>query len=578
MEVAVEARRALLALKPDCVALELPQNFQDLFIQAAARLPDISLISSDEICFPCEPCDANFEGIRYALESHIPICCIDLDVKDYPEYREPLPDPYSISKIGLKTYYQIYTGSIRPYAPLRSHQDKRRELHMSRLLKELSFSYERIFVCLGMSHVQQVLFHLKDSSYPVYSHEARNTKQIATYTEELSREITAECGWFTRAFEEWRQNDSLPPPDRHRLIWQLLKAAQEQYEKKPRPLFRPQFIETTLRFATNWAKIKGGLLPSLFQLITSAKGCVDHNFAYEVWKAATEYPFYKNVDNLPVKETCLDEVWGASKRVHFHLKSPSEKGFFERRKKEEKQKMRLYPPSIFSMCSYQKEDVAIENFASHLKKKTKSFEREAGSKTLPFSTSLEDGIDVKETIRHWAEKKLYVKSQGRPPGGVGSCVVIFDEEPISQEAKEKYPLKMTWLGEHTQESDMAFYATSLRDDIIGPGISRCSYGGFLLSYPSMRLFDVWQDPEYGEIKQKHELLIAAACDYSTQPLIAYLGIHPPPSELKAYARRQAKRLAFLPLSLFPSYVIKKIRTFHILGSKATRDIAGEYID
>ena len=47
---------------------------------------------------------------------------------------------------------------------------------------------------------------------------------------------------------------------------------------------------------------------------------------------------------------------------------------------------------------------------------------------MPFASSLEDGIDTSETIRHWPEKKLYVKVQGKPPGGVGSMVVIFDED------------------------------------------------------------------------------------------------------------------------------------------------------
>ena len=94
-------------------------------------------------------------------------------------------------------------------------------------------------------------------------------------------------------------------------------------------------------------------------------------------------------------------------------------------------------------------------------------------------TSLEDGIDTRETIRHWHEKKLYVKMWGKPPGGVGSIVVIFDDDS-QQEGKsyeEKFPWKTTWIGEHEQESDMALYATPLASNVVGPGISRCEYGG-----------------------------------------------------------------------------------------------------
>ena len=98
-----------------------------------------------------------------------------------------------------------------------------------------------------------------------------------------------------------------------------------------------------------------------------------------------------------------------------------------------------------------------------------------------------DGIDVRETIRHWSEGKIYVRELGRVPGEVGSLVVIFDED------EERYPYLQTWLGEHDQESDMAFFCTDPTQGVVGPGICRTTYGGFLLSYPPQRILDVWSD-------------------------------------------------------------------------------------
>src|SRR5690606_1254589 len=101
------------------------------------------------------------------------------------------------------------------------------------------------------------------------------------------------------------------------------------------------------------------------------------------------------------------------------------------------------------------------------------------------TTTIEDGIDVRETLRHWYERKLYIKSRDRPAAAVGSIVVVFSED-FSEEHEgyiEKYPWKTTWLGEHSQESDMAFYATPMTANLVGPGISRCEYGGFMMSYP-----------------------------------------------------------------------------------------------
>ena len=63
----------------------------------------------------------------------------------------------------------------------------------------------------------------------------------------------------------------------------------------------------------------------------------------------------------------------------------------------------------------------------------------------------------------------------------------------NRSSREQFPWKLTWLGEHNQESDMAFYATPAGEEVIGPGISRCEYGGFVLSYPPYRMVDIWKD-------------------------------------------------------------------------------------
>lgn len=50
--------------------------------------------------------------------------------------------------------------------------------------------------------------------------------------------------------------------------------------------------------------------------------------------------------------------------------------------------------------------------------------------------------------------------------------MIFDDE-----RDDRYPYCITWLGEHQNESDMAFYATDPYQNFAGPGIGRAEYGG-----------------------------------------------------------------------------------------------------
>jgi hypothetical protein len=197
-----------------------------------------------------------------------------------------------------------------------------------------------------------------------------------------------------------------------------------------------------------------------------------------------------------------------------------------------------------------------------------------------MTVSIEDGVDLKETIRHFTEKKLYVKTRGRPIGGVGSIVMIFDEDETENALAEpeKFPWKTTWIGEHNQESDMAFFATYPVDQVIGPGISRCQYGGFMMSYPPRRLQDVWHDEEYAECRTKAEVLLMAAIDYSLKPAVVYVASKPPRSQIKSYARRFGKKIIYLPIGQLSPITLKKLRIFHVLDGHDKRSIAAEYIN
>jgi hypothetical protein len=57
---------------------------------------------------------------------------------------------------------------------------------------------------------------------------------------------------------------------------------------------------------------------------------------------------------------------------------------------------------------------------------------------------------------------------------------------------------------------MAFYSTFPFDNMVGPGIGRAEYGGFLMSLPPRRMYDVWQDADYEYAESKSERLLLAA--------------------------------------------------------------------
>ena len=124
---------------------------------------------------------------------------------------------------------------------------------------------------------------------------------------------------------------------------------------------------------------------------------------------------------------------------------------------------------------------------------------------------------------------------------------------------------------------MALFATDPTQQIVGPGIMRSTYGGFMLSYPPGRLFDVWRDPDYFGARSKAELLLMAAVDYSREKLIVHVAKNPPSARARGWASRQAKRIVHIPIGSLSPVAIRKLRVVHILAGRDKRHIAGDYI-
>ena len=182
-----------------------------------------------------------------------------------------------------------------------------------------------------------------------------------------------------------------------------------------------------------------------------------------------------------------------------------------------------------------------------------------------------DGIDLRETVRNWHTGKIFVQECMPVKGSVDSIVVIFDEDSTS------YPCTMTWLGEHHQESDMAFYATDPDQRPAGPGINKALYGGFLMTMPPGRLFDVFGDPAYRSASNHAERLLLAGIDYGLERFVLYAAPKPPRPFMQVIAGRYGKRILYIPLAQLSPVMLRKIRTFHILAGKSVREYAKDYI-
>jgi hypothetical protein len=272
-----------------------------------------------------------------------------------------------------------------------------------------------------------------------------------------------------------------------------------------------------------------------------------------------------------------DEVWLRTRKLRIRRRLP-------------KMKQRMRPSGVkprkgerfkgewakqtdgHSICSYPPEDLVIENYGRFLKRYAKSKLSEERARVEPFLSSMLDGIDLRETIRNWHEGKLYVRDLGKFSGEVGALVVIFDED-----RQGRYRYLTTWLGEHQNESDMAFYSTHPFDHLVGPGIGRAEYGGLLMTLPPRRLDDVWSDPDYDTAETKAERLLMAGLDYAVERNVVYIAAKPPRSLFRHYAARANRKIIYIPLGQLSPTKLKKIRVVHVLDSYQRRAEAKEFI-
>ncbi len=586
MEFAVEVRRQFELFQPSVVAVEYPHTLKDKILQGIERLPLLSVVHYEEsdgtlAYLLIEPTDGQIEAVRLALSNGLPVHFIDRDEEGYPLDLSPMPDPYAVKRIGHDAYCSAYL-STHAHDPVRP-EDALREKTMAYFLKRLSGEgAERILFVGGLAHMPGILRMLDQSQAQVMGRQKREKVGLAHLDQESSREILSEAPFLAAAFERARTDNTTPDLDRLRLNQDLLALAQQHYWKHDKEELSHGQARILNKFARNYALMNGMLVPGLYQLIIASRGVADDNFAYAVWEKGTDYPWQTEAPGMPVLRLTGKDLFLDQRQVRFHRRMKTMRRRLVpvpvRRKKREK-----YPGQWRegfkgdAICSYPPEDLVIEGYGRYLQKKALEIKSEENSRVIPFTCSMQEGLDIRETIRDVVQKRIFIREERPLKGKVGSVVVIFSSDFADEDGKEEYPWRMTWLGEHSQESDMAFYSTPAGEVMDGPGISRCQYGGFMLSYPPMRVYDIWRDPFFGLARNKPERLLMAALDYSLERHVVYVAGSPPSGWCKSLAARLGRNIIYLPIGTFSPVTLKKIRTFHVLDGHPVRRYAHTYI-
>ncbi len=634
VELAAVARSVCLALEPAAVAVELPTTLRDAVLRAILRLPELSMVIAEppgegEATVWCAcPGDPFAEALRWALAEGREVALVDPDLDYEGRHRDRVPDPAALEVIGAGPYLGELVAALDSSEAEVATEDRLRERGMAYHLQSLR---ERvaggpILALVGAAHAARLARALRVPAPVPFARPRRTRVEVRNLHPDDLCAVLEEPP-LLHALWELLRADALPPEppfaatvaprraldaraapappvdprlraealvawiahqavkpsswggrgvDRQaleRAVWRVGAASfTAQTREETRPWQRRIFHDFTRRMSA----LSGRLSGRLWAWTAAARGVGDDNLAWEVFDVARTYPAQRAETEIPTARVEGDELKLGTRTLRFRRR------FFQVKRRLVRVRTRPEPEDPADwleafegemICSYPPEDLVIEDFGRFLQRKAVSILAAQNARTEPFSTSFLDGVDIRETLRNVHESRIYVREMRKVPGGAGSVVVIFDHDPAGTE----YPYLMTWLGEHEEESDMAFYASDPAAQVVGPGILRATYGGLMMSLPPRRVYDVWRDPDYARARDKAEVLVMAAVDYSTERLVVHVAAKAPSERMRRYATARGKRLVHIPLGSLSPQTLRKIRVVHLLAGPDKRAVAPHYV-
>ena len=288
----------------------------------------------------------------------------------------------------------------------------------------------------------------------------------------LLGELPFIAGLYERARQELEDDENLSIDG----VKELVLAARDRYRadlKKRARKLSPHLLATYLKYVRNLSLIERRFTPDLYTLIVAAQQMAGDQFAIHVAETARDYPYQ---DYLPHDEfeMSIDRGKfpdGTITRLKSRLPGPPvtwRTCQLNRRppKIDQEKWQTLWNP--FRQCSWPPEDVAIERFRTHVKDHALNILGHDLARVEKFSTSLKDGLDIRETLRNWHTGDLYVKVLPPSRGNLDCVIMLFDSPADPRD----YPWRITWHAESHDESTLSFFATHYRGEVVGPGIAQ----------------------------------------------------------------------------------------------------------
>lgn len=613
-DMAQEVRETLIGRRFDCLAVPLPPSVEEKLETAVDALPRISLVVMPELDYdgmpvvsfiPVDPCQAVIMGIRVAIGEGISRAYIDREVTVFEPIPVAAPDPYALKRVSLASFASAVIPSLP--APAQDSQQWDRIAWMAFRLHELEMEYESILCLCSLADWPWLRDAYRERKPYVPPDRTMTPPAIYPVSPSTLYFVLGELPFLTELYERRRAEVR---SDRHLAvdgIKELLLEARARWKASRKTdtnsvanWVTPQLLQLYLQYVRNLALMERRLTPDLYTLVLAAKQSAGDEFAVTLLETAktyafqpeetsefTELPVSAGIGKLEFQDSHIALAKNRLQGPPMVWRSLSLRPT-PTRIKSRRWALQWNP---FRQCSWPPEDERIESFTSHVREQARAILGADLARIEKFTTSVKDGVDLRESLRHWytGSKGNQAKGQRRPEGlsrmeiyvkeipparGNVEVVIFLFDTPADPEV---YSWQATWYAEHTEESTLCFYASPFQSQMVGPGIGQSRYGGALFLFPPRPIPNIWEDPRLNFAQTLEERLIAGAALHSQEAHIVLVSPIAPRARWRRIVRQFHRRLVTIPLNRFSGQTVDRLRRFHVLNGHEIRSYAARYI-
>ena len=413
---------------------------------------------------PIDPCQGVIAALRTARGERIATQFIDLETPRFVAVTDTFPDPYALKqRVNPERFAAAMLAWIRARRPARSlvvsagwRRDSARclEIRHSLILfvcSILDWPWIRDAYSQRLDPPEPETFFSPIQSFPV-------DPRTLIFT-------LGEIPYITALYERGQRSST---PDDNLSVdgvkEMVLDARERLRAEHPRIAQRitPQSLSVYFRYIRNLSLMDRRLTPDLYTLVIAAQQTAGDDFALALAQTAREYPFALRGGFGRIRACC---AWGSTRRMCrsgvparwsaasgpvadlADLRAQAETAESTRRNGDRS--------GTRSGCAHgPRRTTGSRDFHRHVRDQAKAIIGADLAHTEKFTTSVRDGIDIRETLRNWHTGTSTSRSCRRA-GARSRPSYSCSTSRLTQ----RYTNRTTWYAEHAEESTLAFYAT-----------------------------------------------------------------------------------------------------------------------